>query len=455
MKSNTPSDHQMSFLCSTLKEMLDSKEAMYQLADHFPWEKIEEKFGKYYSEIGRPAKPIRLMVSLLLLKHIDNLSDESVVRAWKLNPYYQYLSGEIYFQNRYPIEPTDLVHFRNRIGVEGAEFLLGITANLFGEKSEEDQVVADTTVQEKNITFPTDVKLSRKVIERCWKIAEVENVEVRQSYKFKVKKLLGLQRLHRSRISSQRMVASKAERHLRTIGRRLVRELNRKLSEEQLYRYGKDLELCYEILYQKKNDTQKIYSLHEPEVYCISKGKTHKKYEFGSKVSFLQTATHGIIVGALSFRENLHDSKSLEPALAQRSRLVEGKAKEILTDKGYQGIRQVGEAVVTMSGRLKKGLSYYWKQKHKRKMGRRSAIEPAIGHMKQENRLGRNYLKGVVGNQLNVVLVASGYNLRKWMRCKVKEIFFVFIVIPIGKFIKAVSQRRNLFFAYSGSNSGF
>jgi IS5 family transposase len=455
MKSNNPSDHQMSFLCSTLKEMLDSKETMYQLADHFPWEKIEEKFGKYYSEIGRPAKPIRLMVSLLLLKHIDNLSDESVVRAWKLNPYYQYLSGEIYFQNRYPIEPTDLVHFRNRIGVEGAEFLLGITANLFGEKSREEQVVADTTVQEKNITFPTDVKLSRQVIERCWKIAATENVRVRQSYKFKVKKLLGLQRLHRSRVSDRQKVAIKAERHLRTIGRRLVRELNRTLSEKQLKKYGKDLELCYEILYQKRSDTEKIYSLHAPEVYCISKGKAHKRYEFGSKVSILQTATTGIIVGALSFEKNVHDSYCLEPALEQRSRLVGGEAGEILTDKGYQGIKKVGEAVVTMPSRLKKGLSYYWKQKLKRKMGRRSAIEPAIGHMKQENRLGRNYLKGVIGDQLNVVLAASGYNLRKWMRCKAKKFFFVFILIPIGNLLKAFSQRRNPFFAYSSSNEAF
>lgn len=439
MQSNSPSDQQSSFLLPTLREMLDSKEPLYQLADHFPWEKLESKFGKYYSHKGRPAKPIRLMVSLLFLKHMEDLSDEVVVRAWKLNPYYQYFSGEVTFQNRYPVEPSDLVHFRNRIGEEGAEYLLSLTTHLFGQEAKEEQLVADTTVQEKNITFPTDVKLAVKVINKCRTIAKAENVSVRQSYKFKVRKLIGLQRLSRSRLSSQRTVALKAQRHLRTIGRRLVRELFRELSEKQVSKYGVDLELCHQLLYQKKTDKNKVYSLHEPDVYCISKGKAHKKYEFGSKVSILQTANSGVIVGALSFKENVHDSKTLEPALAQHQQLItHSKVMEILVDKGYQGVKQIGEAVLTRSGALKKGLSYYWKQKHKKKMGRRSAIEPAIGHMKQENRLGRNFLKGISGDQINVVMAASGYNLRKWLRkiyfakllnrifTKIREIFKTF-----------------------------
>lgn len=431
MQSLSPSDHQQGFLYNTLADMLDLKEPLCQLADHIPWENVEEQFGKHYSHTGRPAKPIRLMVSLLLLKHIENLSDEAVVRNWKLNPYYQYFSGEVMFQKRYPVEPSVLVHFRNRIGKKGAEFLLGLSANLFGAQSEEAQVVADTTVQEKNIAFPTDVRLYKKVIEKCWFISKAENTPVRQSYKFKVRKLLGLQRLHHSRILSRRKEAKKAERHLRTIGCRLVRELTRELSAEQIDRYSRDIELCYEILYQKKSDKNKIYSLHAPEVYCMSKGKPHKRYEFGSKVSILQTANSGVIVGALSFEKNIHDSKTLEVALAQRYRIVSGEVKEILADKGYRGIQKIGNATVTLSGRLKKRLSYYWKRKHKQKMGRRSAIEPAIGHMKQENRLGRNFLKGLIGDQLNVMFAASGYNFRKWMREKRRKLFFVFILRPI------------------------
>jgi IS5 family transposase len=416
MKSDSPVEEQQSFLINTLSEMLDNKEPLYLLADHIPWQKIEAKFGKFYSRNGRPAKPIRLMVSLLLLKHIDNLSDETVVREWKLNPYYQYFSGEVTFQKRYPIEPSDLVHFRKRIGEEGGEYLLSLTAQLFGKKSTEETIVADTTVQEKNITFPTDVKQSKKIIEKCWKIVKDENIEIRQSYKFKVKKLLGQQRLHRSRVASQRKIAKKAEKHLRTIAYRLVRELSRKLKAERLNKYGKELKLYNEILNQKKNDKNKIYSLHEPNVYCISKGKAHKRYEFGSKVSILQTATSGIIVGALSFKKNVHDSVTLQPALEQHGRILSSEIKEVLVDKGYQGIKKIGETIVTKSGGYKKGLSYYWKQKHKKKMGRRSAIEPTIGHLKHENRLGRNYLKGVFGDQFNVMLAASGYNLRKWMR---------------------------------------
>ena len=441
MKSQSPTDHQQSFLITTLRDMLDSKEPLYLLGDHFPWEKVEKGFGPYYSYKGRPAKPIRLMVSLLLLKHIDNLSDEAVVRAWKLNPYYQYFSGEVTFQKRYPIEPSDLVHFRHRIGEKGAEFLLGLTAKLFGQKNSEEQLVADTTVQEKNIAFPTDVRLYKKVIDKCRSISGLEDTPVRQSYKFRVRKLMSLQRLHRSRLASQRKVARKAERHLRTIGRRLVRELIRGLSEKQIVKYAEDLELCFQILYQKKSDKDKVYSLHEPDVYCISKGKAHKRYEFGNKVSILQTATHGIVVGALSFQENLHDSKTLKPALAQRSRFIKYDVKEVLVDKGYRGTSKIGDAVITMPGKLKKGLSYYWKQKFKKKMGRRSAIEPCIGHMKHENRLGRNYLKGVMGDQLNVTMAASGYNIRKWMRDKLKEFFFVFILMPLSNFQKAVSRR--------------
>jgi len=251
MKSESPSDKQSSFLCQTLGEMLDSKEPLYRLASHFPWKKLEDKFGAFYSTTGRPAKPIRLMVSLLLLKHMENLSDEAVVRAWKQNPYYQYLSGENTFQNRYPIEPTDLVHFRKRIGETGAEFLLGLTAKLFGSASEEAVVVADTTVQEKNITFPTDVKLAKKVIEKCWKIAGTEHVTLRQSYKFKVPRLIFLQRLHHSRLPSRRKLARRAERHLKTIGRRLVRELIRKLERSRFEKYAGELELCQVVLHQQ------------------------------------------------------------------------------------------------------------------------------------------------------------------------------------------------------------
>jgi IS5 family transposase len=151
----------------------------------------------------------------------------------------------------------------------------------------------------------------------------------------------------------------------------------------------------------------------------------------------------------------MHDSKTLEPALAQRRRLVSGEVKEVLADKGYRGIQTIGNAVVTLSGKLKKGLSYYWKQKHKRKMGRRSAVEPAIGHMKHENRLGRNYLKGLMGDQLNVAFAASGYNFRKWMREKMREIFFVFILRPIRYFQKAFSCGKDIQYAGSDVIFGF
>ena len=146
--------------------MLDQRQALYRLAQEIDWEYFEGEFGSLYSEKGRPAKPIRLMVGLTLLKYIENLSDEAVVDRWVQNPYYQYFCGERFFQWKLPCDPSDFVYFRKRIGERGAQAILKASIELHADKIAEDEVVADTTVQEKNITFPTDAKLRVKVIER-------------------------------------------------------------------------------------------------------------------------------------------------------------------------------------------------------------------------------------------------------------------------------------------------
>lgn len=167
MKSSSQNHHQKSFLYQGLAEMLNPEEPLYQLAEKIDWKEIEKEFEKYYINFGRPAKPVRLMVSLLMLKQMYNLGDETVVERWVQNPYFQYFSGERDFQWKFPVEPSDLVHFRKRIGAEGVEKILGVSVKIHGKESMESEVVVDTTVQEKNITYPTDTKQYRKIIDQC------------------------------------------------------------------------------------------------------------------------------------------------------------------------------------------------------------------------------------------------------------------------------------------------
>ena len=182
MKGNSPDSNQPSFLLPSLKEQLDPNHPIYQLNERINWSVIEEDFKKLYSHTGRPAKPVRLMVSLLLLKQLEDLSDEQVIRRWVDIPYWQYLSGETHFQWKPPAASSDLTHFRKRIGKKGAESLLKLSIDLFNPKIQKEEVVIDTTVQEKIITYPTDSKLAKKVIDTCRNIAIQEGIPLRQSY---------------------------------------------------------------------------------------------------------------------------------------------------------------------------------------------------------------------------------------------------------------------------------
>ena len=154
MKGNSPDSNQPSFLLPSLKEQLDPNHPIYQLNERINWSVIEEDFKKLYSHTGRPAKPVRLMVSLLLLKQLEDLSDEQVIRRWVDIPYWQYLSGETHFQWKPLAAFSDLTHFRKRIGKKGAERLLKLSIELFNPKIQKEEVVIDTTVQKKTSPIP-------------------------------------------------------------------------------------------------------------------------------------------------------------------------------------------------------------------------------------------------------------------------------------------------------------
>lgn len=268
----------------------------------------------YSSKPSRPAKPIRLMVGLLILKHVRNISDESVVEQWAENSYYQYFCGESSFVPNVPCNPTDLVHFRHRIGEKGIELILRESIRVNQEHNDKDKnggttSFIDSTVQEKNITYPTDSKLHKKIIKKCQNIAKSEGLPVRQTYSRTLKKLSLDQRFRNHPKNKNKAI--KADKKVRTIAGRLVRELERNLSEDSPRR--EQLSLFNQILQQRRNSKNKIYSIHEPEVECISKGKEHKKYEFGNKVSIIRTL-EGLIIGALSFRKE-YDGHTVEKSL--------------------------------------------------------------------------------------------------------------------------------------------
>jgi len=406
---------------SSFEEQLNHGHPLYILANTINWKVFDEAFKKHYSTTqGAPAKPIRLMVSLLILKQLRNLSDESVVEQWAENAYYQYFGGEQLFSVKPPCVPTELVEFRKRIGEEGVELILKESIRINGKDADDDHLSGDTTVQEKNITYPTDDKLYKKIIRKCQKIAAEENIELRQSYKFTVKKLSTIQRFKKNKGGFAK--ARKASKKIKTIAGRLVREIERKTSSNEISKYAMDLSLFKKVLAQKRSDSNKIYSLHEPEVKCFTKGKEHKKFEFGSKASFLITQTTGVVVGALNFSDTLHDSKTLPTAIEQYERLMNKTPKNIFLDRGYRGPKMINNTAL-YTPKPDKNITAAKRKRH----SRRAAIEPVIGHLKQDYRMARNYLKGTVGDAINVMMAASAMNFKRMMN-KWKEQFVFFVL---------------------------
>lgn len=397
-----------------LDSQLNQKHPLYLLANKIDWNLFEESFRKLYCENnGRPAKPIRRMVGLLILKHVRDVSDEGLVEQWQENIYYQYFCGEQEIQTCAPCTPTELIEFRKRIGESGMELILKESIRVNDDHDDIDKSFIDSTVQEKNITFPTDAKLTKKIIGRCLKINAKLGLPMRQSYKFKMKELARDQRFRNHPKSKKK--AAKADRKMKTIAGRLVRELERNLKKEGLLdQFAKEIAMYYKVLAQHKNDKDKIYSLHEPDVECISKGKEHKKYEFGNKVSIVRT-WNGLIIGALSFRKE-YDGHTIDGALNQVERLVGKRPKLLAGDRGYRGQKQSGSTEVVIPDTPKDSDSYYIKRKKHKLFCKRAGIEPVIGHLKADHRLCRNFYAGLFGDSINVMLSAAAFNFKRAMR---------------------------------------
>lgn len=362
---------------------------------------------------GRPPLPTQLLVGLHYLQALYDESDESVVAKWVENPYWQYFCGEETFQHELPCHPTSLPKWRQRVGVEGVEQLLGLVVRTAMQQqalkpSKIVQVNVDTTVQEKAIAFPTDARLYDKARRTLVRVARQHQVKLRQSYVRLGRHALFWQ--SRDAAARQGKRAQQQTRKLRTYLGRVIRDIERKLPT-----LPQDLHVLIEIakrIYQQQpKDTGKLYSVHAPETECIAKGKVHQRYEFGCQVVLVTTQRSNWIVGIDAVHGNPYDGATLSQALGQTQRLTTIKPKQAAVDQGFRGARHHPTDVdVLVAGTRQTNRSL------KRLLKRRNAIEPIIGHTKQDHGLGRNHVRGTVGDRMNAFLAGCGFHLRKLFR---------------------------------------
>ncbi len=415
----------------SLRQMVDVRHPLVQLSELIDWKVFEQAWsGHFPARLGRPALPPRLIAGLLYLQHTTACSDEELVRSWLENPYWQYFCGESYFQHALPCDASSLVRWRKRIGQPGVELLLRETVQAAErakvvEARSYDKLIVDTTVEEKAIAYPTDSNLLDGVRRKLVELAKDANLTLRQNYNREAPRLaIQISRYAHAR-QFQRMRGSL--RRLKTIVGRVTREVTRKLAEvpDNYQTIARQLlAMAEKLLTQQREDKNKLYSLHAPEVECIGKGKARQKYEFGVKISIATTHKEGLVVGMRSMPGNPYDGHTVVPALEQVARMIGRLPKEIFVDLGYRKAI-VPESVQMYRPKMRGNLS----RRLKCDIRRRSAIEPMIGHMKNDGLLRRNWLRGQLGDAMHAVLCGCGHNLRMILnRCRTLCALFLAIL---------------------------
>src|SRR6266404_4833083 len=342
---------------SRLDQIIDMTHALVKLARTIDWRFLEEKLGAVYTDKpGQPPLPTRLMAGLAILKHTYDLSDEALCDRWVENPYFQYFCGEEFFQHALVFDRSSLTRWRQRMGEEKLQALL-----------QESLAVATRTEAMK----PSD--LARVVIDTT--------------------------------VQPKAVMFPTDAKLLNRARERLVRPLflARRVLEQDRRQRGR-----------------KVYSLHAPEVECIGKGKAHRPYEFGVKVSVATTVKHSaggqFVTHAAALPGNPYDGHTLGTVIPQMEALIGNVLDRCITDAGYRGHNAPPDHKfkVYTTGQKRRVTPQI-----KREFKRRAAIEPVIGHLKEHHRMGRNHLAHASGDAINAVLAAAGYNFRRllaWLR---------------------------------------
>lgn len=431
-----------------LVDFIDHEHELVLLSEKIDWNYFEKEFSPLYSKVGNPSHPIRFMVGCLLLKHLYNLGDETLEKAWIMNPYMQHFCGRVFFEHEFPCDPSNFVHFRKRIGEKGIEKIFAYSVRMHDAKTNTSNfVLSDTTVQENNTSFPTDAKLCKKVIDYCNKIAGNEGIKQRQRYT-KVSKQM-VRNTYNGKHPKRAKTARKSQRQLKTIAMRLICELQRNFNAEQQEFYKDLMTLYTKVVTQKRNDADKIYSIHKPFTRCIAKGKAHSQYEFGNKVGLITTANKGkkIILGIKAFLQTPYDGHTIEPLLEQMETGGQKLPKELVYDRGGRGKSEIKGVKISIPSTPRKKDTAYQKQTKRKKFRTRAAIEPIIGHLKTDFRLAKNYFMGETGPQINALLAATAWNMKKMMELLRQKIIFLFYKIQIMLFSNPVFKNK--------LNSGF
>lgn len=448
------------FFRSRIDHMIDLCHPLAVLSSRMPWQQVEasishllmgkaragvampdlDLFGEApavvgrKSNAGRPRLPLRIMISLLYLKHAFNESDEGVVERWRDTPRWQFFSGCAYYEDRLPCDATTLVKFRKLLGDEGVEELLAQTVNTAVElklikPQELSRVIVDSTVQHKAITHPTDSKLLETARVKLVEAAKEAGIDLKQTYA-KEGKALGHKAGRYAHAKQFRRMRRTIKRQ-RTVVGRLQRDIERKFASLSGVATAVQAALqttlarAAQIVVQSgskkaKDGKPKLYSLHAPEVSCINKGKSKQPYEFGVKVGIASALRQNLIVGARAFHGNPYDGQTLNAQLEQAAILMQDtgiKPTTAFVDLGYRGVDADNPGVHIVH----RGKSKRITEEERQLLKRRQAIEPIIGHLKADHRMGRCHLKGEAGDRLHAVLCAAGYNIRWLLRMIAKK----------------------------------
>lgn len=407
-----------------LDQIIALDHALVRLARTIDWSFLEQSFGTVYSDApGRPPLPTRLMAELAILKYMHDLSDEALCERWVENPYFQFFCGEAFFRHDLPFDRSSLTRWRQRMGEERLAALvqesLAVAVKTGAARPADfTRVIVDTTVQEKAITFPTDARLMHTARERLVRLAKKLGLDLRQSYARVGKHaLIAHQRYAHAKQFNR---ANRALRAIRTMLGRVIRDIGRRIRGEAELEaaFALPLSLSRQVHTQDRRQRgRKIYSLHAPETECI--GKAHKPYEFGCKVSVatpLNRCKGGQFVAHVKAMPGApYDGHTLATVIPAIEASTGAPLQRILADRGYKGHNapEPYRFKVFIQGQKRRVTEAI-----KRQLRRRSAVEPVIGHLKNEHRMTRNHLASSHGDAANAVLAAVGYNFRillKWL----------------------------------------
>ena len=412
-----------------LDQFLNLDHELVKLARLIDWRFIEDRCGAAYSDAsGHPPLPTRRMAGVAILKHTYNLSDEALCARWIENPYFQFFCGEEFFRHKLPFDRSSITRWRQRMGEERLNALVQESLSVAVRTkalrlSDLSHVIVDTTVQEKAVMFPTDARLLDRARVRLVKLAKKHGVRLRQSY-VRVGKLALMK--HQRYAHAKHFKRARAKlRSLRTYLGRTMRDIERAIKVQPEFNglFRRELFNAGRVLEHKRGRRKPtdpapkfapIYSLHAPEVECIGKGKAHKPYEFGVKVSVATTLKRSpggqFVLNAKALPGRPYDGHTLAPVIPAIEAITGAEIKRIIADAGYRGgnAPQPYDLRVFTSGQKRRMTDAI-----KRTMRRRAAVEPVIGHMKCDHRMNRNYLAHAAGDAINAVLAAVGNNFRR------------------------------------------